>query len=88
MNQELKDPVAQALLLTAQNSLDSDQALLKLCNAIADRTNELSDTLHDTIERINEMDESIKNLESKIEVLRDVFYTHITDETDEAKEPN
>jgi hypothetical protein len=80
----MMNELEESIRILSRGIIDGDNALLSLCNALVEKVMTIEHQVNMTEFRVTELLTKVKDLSEKLEVIRDVFYTHITDE----KEPN
>ena len=80
----MMNELEESVRILSRGIIDGDNALLSLSNALVEKMLTMEHKVNSLEVRIINLAAVVKELSEKLDVLRDVFYTHITDE----KEPN
>lgn len=67
--------IAEALREIGNNSLATDKALLKLCEALTDKVNTMDVTLDELGKRVMNLQEKVRELQEKADILLEMFNT-------------
>jgi len=67
--------IAEALKVIGENSLTTDKALLKLCEALTNKVNTMDVTLDELGKRVMNLQEKVRGLQEKADILLEMFNT-------------